>query len=63
MVRKKSTIHHARLTFDLAFALHSRDVLFPKLPGGHQRCSVPFYGWADSSPQGGKDWLLLHMHT
>ena len=25
--------------------------------------AVPCYMWADSSPQGGRDWLLLHLHT
>ena len=52
-VAKRTTIFRSRLAFDAALALTMRDVL--KEP-------LLIYMWADSSPQGGHDWLLSHMH-
>ena len=51
-----ASIRRARFAFDCAFALHMRSE-FQQL-GPVSPCFI----WADSSPQGGRDWLLMHMH-
>ena len=51
-----ASIRRARFAFDCAFALHMRSE-FQQL-GPVRPCFI----WADSSPQGGRDWLLIHMH-
>ena len=53
LVLKKSAIIRGRFGFDCAFALLCRT----ELPAGGT-----WYAWADSSPQGGRDWLLGHSH-
>ena len=59
VVYKKDTINRGRLALDAALALHSRTIFAPP------DLSPPplLFVWADSSPQGGRDWLLAHAHV
>ena len=52
---KKSGVYRARMMFDLAFALYSRSLLVNDESNLPRR---PIFVWSDSSPQGGRDWLL-----
>ena len=53
-----SKTHLQRITqaFDYALALHAREVFATT-------AALPWYGFCDSSPQGGHDWLLSYSHA
>ena len=57
------------LTFDMAWALSSRKFYCQQRPPQvHDGDAVTFplvafFFWADSSPQGGHDWMLFHCHA
>ena len=57
-VPSRRSVHRAQFTFDVAWALHSR-----RFYSQSEECPVAFFFWADSSPQGGRDWMLCHCHA
>ena len=55
-IPRKSAARRARSLFDFAFALAMRQHLLVA-------DSPPIlFGWADSSPMGGRNWLVSHLH-
>ena len=56
-IPSKRTIARGRLNFDLGFELSMRSTFCPTgLP------CPKYWVWADSSPMGGNNWLLVHLH-
>ena len=56
-VPSKSTVRRARFLFAIAFALAMRPMF-----ASHALPRMVYCSWCDSSPQGGRDWLISHVH-
>ena len=53
----RASLHRGRIILDVSYALSMRSVFSPLTT------SPPvWWMWADSSPMGGADWLLVHIH-
>jgi hypothetical protein len=57
-----SAIRRARFAFDCAFALYTPSRLVDETVPGKPVCK-PFFCWLDSSPLGGRDLLIGHVHA
>ena len=60
-IPRTSTARRARTLFDVAYMLFMRDLLVPS-PPPRRTPALTFFAWCDSSPMGGRNWLLSHMH-
>ena len=60
-IPKTSTTRRNKCLLDMAFALYMREILVTELPDGRLH-TTPYFTWNDSSPMGGRDWFITHMH-
>ena len=58
----RMTMTRARFVFDVALSMHARGLYFSTLGGHEDTQAKVIYVWADSSPQGGRNWLLIEVH-
>ena len=59
-IPRVSAARRARCYFDFAFAVAMRQHICA--PGDAAAAPPILYGWADSSPMGGRNWLVSHFH-